>query len=138
VILTYVDASVLIGTMRGQGDLLTRALAVLDDPERAFAASIFLKLEVLPQARFHKRAAEVEFYERFFSAVSVWATDLTAISDAALEEASRYGIEAMDALHVAAAAAVGAQELVTLEKPTRTIHRARAVKVVSLHPEATR
>jgi hypothetical protein len=65
VILTYVDASVLIGTVRGQGELPTRALAVLDDPERAFAASIFL----------------------------------------------------------------------TLEKPNRTIHRARAVKVVSLYPE---
>ena len=134
-ILTYADASVLIGTVRGQGDLPTRALAVLDDPERAFAASIFLKLEVLPQARFHKRGPEVAFYERFFASVSVWATDLTAISEAALEEASTYGVEAMDALHVAAAAAVGAQELVTLEKPTRTIHRARAVKVVSLYPE---
>ena len=132
-ILTYLDASVLIAAVRGQGELGTRALAVLDDPERTFAASIFLKLEVLPQARFHKRGPEVAFYERFFAAVSTWATDLSAISEAALVEASTYGVEAMDALHVVAAAAAGAQELVTLEKPTRTIHRARAVKVVSLY-----
>jgi len=135
VILTYVDASVLIATVRGQGDLPTRALAVLDDPDRTFAASVFLRLEILPQARFHKRGPEVAFYERFFEAVSVWATDLSAIAEAALQEASSYGVEAFDALHIAAAAAVGAQELVTLEKPSRTIHRARAVKVVSLYPE---
>jgi hypothetical protein len=68
-----VDASVLIAGVRGQGELLGRVLAMLDDPRRSFAASVFLKLEVLPQARFHKRAAEVAFYERFFSAVARWA-----------------------------------------------------------------
>lgn len=132
-ILTYLDASVLIAGVRGQGDLGTRALAILDDPNRTFASSVFLKLEVLPQARFHKRGPEVAFYERFFAAVSAWATNLSAISEDPLVEASTYGVEAMDALHVVAAAAAGAQELVTLEKPTRTIHRARAVKVVSLY-----
>ena len=103
-------------------------MEVLDDPEREFAASIFLRLEVLPQALFNKREAEVAFYEAFFSAVSKWATDLEAISEAALREASTYGVEAMDALHVAAAAALGAAELVTIEKPSRSIHRARSVK----------
>lgn len=132
--LTYLDASVLIAGVRGQGELPGRVLAILDDPRRSFAASVFLKLEVLPQARFHKRAAEIAFYERFFSAVARWAEDLPAIVEAALQEASTCGIETIDALHVAAAASVGAQELLTLEKPTRTIHRARAVKVVSLHP----
>lgn len=134
-ILTYLDASVLIAAVRGQGELGTRALAVIDDPNRTFAASIFLKLEVLPQARFHKRGPEVAFYERFFAAVSTWATHLSVITEAALTEASTYGVEAIDALHVAAAAAAGADELVTLEKPTRTIHRARAVKVVSLYAD---
>lgn len=133
-ILTYVDASVLIAGVRGHGELAGRVLGVLDDPDRSFAASVFLKLEVLPQARFHKRAAEIGFYERFFSAVARWADDLPTIAEAALQEASTYGIETIDALHVAAAASVGAAELVTLEKPTRTIHRAHAVRIVSLHP----
>jgi predicted nucleic acid-binding protein len=136
VILTYVDASVLIAAVRGQSDLAPRALGVLDDPERAFASSVFLQLEVLPQARFHKRAAEIAFYERFFSAVTAWATDLPAIVATALAEASTHGIEAFDALHVGAACSVGAQQLVTVEKPSRTIHRARAVAVVSLHSQA--
>ena len=134
--LTFVDAGVLIAASRGGTEQAARAMEILDDPEREFAASIFLRLEVLPQALFNKRADEVAFYEAFFSAVSKWATDLEAIADAALREASTYGVEAMDALHVAAATALGAVELVTVEKPSRSIHRARSVKVVTIHPEA--
>jgi predicted nucleic acid-binding protein len=134
--LTFVDAGVLIAAARGGSEQAARAMEILDDPEREFAASPFLRLEVIPQATFNKRQAEVAFYEAFFSAVSQWATDLPAITDAALREASTYGVEAMDALHVAAAAALGATELVTTEKPSRSIHRARSVKVVTIHPRA--
>ena len=134
--LTFVDASVLIAAARGGSEQAARALEVLDDPEREFAGSAFLRLEVLPQARFNKREAETAFYEAFFAAVTKWAADLPGVAEAALREASTHGVEAMDALHVAAAAAVGASELVTTEKPSRSIHRARAVKVVTLHPAA--
>ncbi len=133
--LTFVDAAVLIAAARGGSEQATRAMGILDDPEGEFAASPFLRLEVLPQAVFNKREAEVAFYEAFFSAVSKWATDLRGITEAALHEASRCGVETMDALHVAAAASVGAVELITAEKPARSIHRARAVKVVTIHPE---
>ncbi len=104
---------------------LDRALAILDDPDRQFAASVFLRLEVLPQAAFHKRQTEVAFYEAFFGAVGTWVTDLPAVTELALREASTCGVEAMDALHVAAAALAGASELVTAEKLARSIHRAR-------------
>ncbi len=134
--LTFVDAGVLIAAARGGSEQAARAMEILDDPEREFAARLFLRLEVLPQATFNKRQAELAFYEAFFSAVSKWATDLQAITDAALREASTYGVEAIDALHVAAAAALGATELVTVEKPSRSIHRARSVKVVTIHPDA--
>jgi predicted nucleic acid-binding protein len=127
---------VLIATARGGSEQAARAMDILDDPDRQFAASPFLRLEVLPQATFNKRRAEVAFYDAFFSAVSKWATDLTAITEAALTEASRCGVEAMDALHVAAAASVGADELATSEKPSRSIHRARGVRVITIHPEA--
>lgn len=86
--------------------------------------------------KFNKRVAEVEFYEAFFATVSHWATDLAAVAEIAMREASTNGVEAMDALHVAAAASVGASELITTEKPSRSIHRARAVKVVTIYPEA--
>ena len=102
--LTFVDAGVLIAAARGGTEQASRAMAVLDDSDRVFAASPFLRLEVLPQALFNKRHAEVAFYEAFFTGVSTWAMDLPAIVEAALREAATYGVEAMDALHVAAAA----------------------------------
>ena len=96
-------------------------MEILDDPEREFAASVFLRLEVLPQAAFNKRVAEVAFYETFFSMVTHWATNLDSVVEIAMRDASANGIEAMDALHVAAAVTVGASELVTTEKRSRSV-----------------
>lgn len=129
--LTYVDAGVLIIAARGGEARSERALALLLDPGRTFAASAFLRLEVIPQAAFHKRTSEVAFYERFFESVRVWA-DEQGLTEAALHEASTHGLQALDSLHVVAAKQVGARELFTLEKPGRSIYRARAVKVIHL------
>jgi len=134
VTLTFVDAGVLIAAARGGDEQARRAMAILDDPSREFAASSFLRLEVLPQAAFNRRAAETAFYEEFFGSVRKWATDLAAIVAAAESEASTYGVEAMDALHIAAAANVSAAEFITTEKPTRSIHRARSIRVVTIYP----
>ena len=62
---TFVDAGVLIAAARGGNIQAARAMEIFDDPEREFAASPFLRLEVLPQALFNKRVAEAEFYEAF-------------------------------------------------------------------------
>jgi predicted nucleic acid-binding protein len=134
VTLTFVDAGVLIAAARGGSEQARRAMAVLDDPHREFVSSPFLRLEVLPRAVFNRRAAETAFYEAFFASVTRWATDLGSILLVAEAESSSFGVEAMDALHIAAAASAGAAELITTEKQTRSIHRARAVKVVTLYP----
>ena len=47
-------------------------------------------------------------------------------------EALPLSLSALDALHVAAAVALGADELVATERPTKPIHRATGVTVVSL------
>lgn len=125
--LTYVDASVLIMASREKRGVFQRALQLLGDPDRTFAASQFLMLEVIPQAAFHKRVDEVAFYERFFESVSVWANE-EGLVKAALREASTHGLHAMDALHIAAAAQVGA-EFVTVENPRKPIYRTKSVKV---------
>lgn len=57
--LTFVDAGVLIAAARGGTVEAARAMEILDDPDREFAASPLLRLEVLPQAVFNKRQAEV-------------------------------------------------------------------------------
>jgi len=38
----------------------------------------------------------------------------------------------MDALHVAAAVLMNADELATIEKPTKSIHRTHSIKIISI------
>lgn len=130
---TFIDAGVLIAAARGCEPLFSRAMAVLDDPDRAFITSDFLRLEVLPKARFHKKVLETEFYEAFFDEAACNIPASRQIVADALEEASRSGLSAMDSLHVAAAVRAGAEELVTTEKPGRTLFAARSITIMSLH-----
>lgn len=129
---TYLDAGVLISAARGEAPLATKALDILDDPNRQLVSSIFLKLEILPKAVYHKNTSEVEFYEAVFDAVFDWAESTDEIIERGYKEAVAYGLAALDALHVAAAAILGADEFVTTEKSNKPIYRTAAVKVVSL------
>ena len=131
--LTFIDSGVLIAASRGVGDVARRAAEVLDDPERSFASSDFVRLEVLPKPVYYRRHAEAAFYEAFFQAITRWA-DVESTVRQAYDESRAQGLAAMDALHVAAATIVGADELVTTEKPGRQIHRTRSVPVRTLYP----
>ncbi len=65
--LTYLDSGVLINAFQGINEVGTRALAVLDDSTRQFAASGFVQLETSPKAVYNKRQAEADFYENFLA-----------------------------------------------------------------------
>jgi predicted nucleic acid-binding protein len=132
--LVFVDTGVLIAAARGSDEAAQRAMQILDDPDSSFASSIFVQLEVLPKPVYHKKRDEVAFYETFFEAVSAWADPGSQLIQNAYDEAARIGLSAMDALHVAAAAAIGADELVTTEKLTNPIHRATLVPVRTIVP----
>ena len=137
--ITFIDAGVLIAAARGSLVSSPMALAILDDPERSFASSLFVRLEVLPKALFHKRTDESAFYEEFFQSVDTWAPLETAFFEKALRVASDAGLSALDALHVAAALAVGADELITSEKPGKPIHRVPGITVRTIHfPQISR
>jgi predicted nucleic acid-binding protein len=127
-ILTFVDASVLIYAAVKPTSMTfprrLRALQVLGDPDRDFVASEYLRLEVMPVARYFNKSKEVAFYETFFAAVSAWIDPVNIITPA-YTLACQYGLGALDALHVAAASHSGA-ELVSAEKPTKPIYRAYA------------
>lgn len=127
--ITFVDAGVLIAAARGDLKNSLAALSVLDDPERSFASSAFVCLEVLPKALFHRRATESTFYQQFFWKVKAWAPFEEDLFEEAWRVATEAGLSALDALHVAAALAVGADELITREKPTKPIHRIREIAV---------
>jgi predicted nucleic acid-binding protein len=132
--LTFVDAGVLIAAARGTDWIAIQANAVLGDPRRSFVASPFLRLEVLPKAVFHKRIGEVSFYDSFFAAVERWAEPDSALARKAQALASRFGLSALDALHVAAALSVGADELLTTERLQKPIHRVTEIQVRTLQP----
>lgn len=51
---TFLDSGFLITAARGSGEMALQALEILDDPNRAFVSSIFVKLEVLPKAVYNR------------------------------------------------------------------------------------
>ncbi|MBI1787026.1 MAG: PIN domain-containing protein [Acidobacteria bacterium] len=128
---TFLDSGVLIAAFNGPSHLRDVALQTLEDPDRIFLTSPFVRLEVLPKAIFSKQTDETRFYERFF-ARAVVARDLKAIFILGEKEAARSGVGPMDSLHIAAAHLLKAHQLVTTEKPSKSIHRSSLVKVVCL------
>jgi hypothetical protein len=119
---------------RGTEAVAERAMEVLADPERSFASSAFVRLEILPKALYNRNQAEAEFYEAFFSAVSHWATPADEIVARAYTEAVNAGLSAVDGLHVAAATLVMADEIVTTEKKSKPIHRVKSIPVSTIQP----
>lgn len=91
--------------------------------------------EVLPKPLFNKLNDEAEFYEAFFETIEKWASNFQDIVKDAYKYAVRHGLSALDALHVASALTVGADEFVTGEKPTKPINSVSALKIHSIHSE---
>ena len=130
--ITFIDSGVLVTASRGIEELSELAIAILESADREFASSEFIKLEVFPKAIYHRQNNEVEFYNTFFNAVTYWANDLNCIIQDSHNIACRYGLAAMDALHIAAAISVGAEEFVTTEKPTKPMYRVTDIEIVYL------
>lgn len=128
---TYVDTSVLIAAFKGEGELARRARDVLDDPQQTLVVSDAVRLEALPKARYHKRQQEVEFFEAVFSQAEIIAWDASALQQAHTL-AEKYGISAMDAIHVAHAVVAGVDEFVSAEKPTKPMFRVQSISMRSI------
>ena len=129
---TYLDSGVLIEGVRGLPVVGRSVYDLLEDPEREFVASVFLRLEILPKAIYHRAAVEADFYQQYFERVVAWAGPVDELVSREEHEAVRFGLSALDALHVAAAGMLGADELVTTEGPRKLIHRATNVRVVAI------
>ena len=128
---TFLDSGVLIAAFKGAPHLREMALQILEDPDRTFLTSPFVRLEMLPKAIFNKQVNETRFYEQFFARAE-FVTDLTAIFKLGEKEAARSGVGSMDSLHIAAAHLLKADAFITTERPTKSIHRSSLVKVVCL------
>lgn len=128
---TYLDSNVLIAAWRGEVLAKASARAVLDDPKRCFFVSNFVRLEVLPKPVFYRQTAEIAFMAMVLdSAKQVLITP--ALIQRAIRLASQYNIAPLDAFHVSAAAEIGVDELVTLEKQEKPMCQQTEVRVVSI------
>lgn len=116
---TYLDTGVLIAAFQGDHDLHKAAFSIIDDPDRDFLVSDFLRLELLPKPVFHRKDSEVEFYKAFFDSASQHLAVTQQSTEAAFSLACQYGLGPIDALHVSAALEASAAEFITNEKATK-------------------
>jgi hypothetical protein len=128
---TYLDTGVLVEAAAGKGPKTEVALALLRDANRLFLSCPFLDLELLPQVIQNRNRPQQKFLETYLAATER-IEDLDAIFRAAFREASRSAVSGMDALHVAAAHLLKADEFITTEKPGKPIYQNRLVPVVYL------
>jgi predicted nucleic acid-binding protein len=129
---TYLDSGVLLAAWKN-AELRPAALRLLEDSDRQFATSQLARLELLPKPAFEKRLVEMTFYQAHFDeAIASQPLD-EPLGNQALTLAEKYGLAAVDALHIAAALRLGAQEFYTSEKPGKPMFRVKELKIISLH-----
>lgn len=133
---SYIDANVLIAAWKGNDEAGSAALAVLDDRERTLLVSDALWLEVMPKAIYEKNHGEIAFYWSVFERAEhhPWRLD---VLQHAQTLAQRYGIAAMDAIHVATALAAGANEFISGEKPSKPMFRVSEIPVITLRGQTS-
>lgn len=102
------------------------------DDARIFLTSKMVRLEILPKPVFEKRREEAQFYQDFFEDAEACEPLSQELGDEAENLALKYGLSGADALQIAAAIRLGAEEFLTSEKPGKPMFRVRELKVVSL------
>lgn len=127
---TFLDSGVLLTAWKGQDP--EKALALLEDPGRDFVSSQFVKLELMPKAKFFKRKLEITFYEKFFARVAKIEPVTQLLAEDAEALAARYGLAAADAINLVAAIRLGAEQFVTTESTDKPMFRVKELQVVSL------
>jgi hypothetical protein len=129
---TYVDTSVLIGAFSGDKIISERAFAIITDLAREFVVSDYLRLESVSKPKFHRRQAEVDFYEKFFKSAARQVKTSPIITAWALNYAAELDIAAMDSLHLGVSKEAGVEEFITLEKSTKPMFKVKDFKVTSI------
>ena len=130
---TVIDSCVLRAALEGEGEENRKALEALDDPNREFMAVDFVALETIPTPVFNKYTDQASFYQSFFDNAPIHVNVTSDITKLALRLASEHNIGPMDSLIVSSAIIGGADELITMEKSTKPMHKVKEVKVISLY-----
>jgi predicted nucleic acid-binding protein len=109
-----------------------RAISLFEAVDREFVATNLLRLEIIPQGAYHKRHAEVEFYEACLGAVSVWIDVDDKLIAESMRYASRYGLHTIDALHITAALRAECEQFITTERTSKPLFRVTELRVLRL------
>ena len=130
----FFDSGCLIDAARGFSPYSEVAVERIAKRRSVLLTSNYVWLETVPKAAYHQRQSELAFYEAFFSdSRLIWCRDFPRLHELAREQAVTCGLGAMDALHVAAAHLLGADELVTAERPAKALYRTPLVRVSDLY-----
>lgn len=127
----FIDSCVLILASKAQeDDISLRAIQELDREGVQYLYSPMIELETLPKPTVNGYADQVAFLRAFFDNAERVECPLEAQA-LALEQAcnSPVALSALDALHVACAISANASELVTAEKPTAALPKAKGIEV---------
>ena len=127
---TFLDSGVLLTAWKGKDRAL--ALRVMESPDREFVTGQMVRLELIPKAVYQKQSAEVRLYEAHFDTAKSEEPLNQELGSAAFALARKYGLAAADAIHIAAAIRLGAQEFITSEPPGKPIFRVAEIKVTAL------
>lgn len=129
---TFLDSGVLLSAWLGNSPRSIEAKSIIADESRDFLTSDAVKLELLPKPTFERRRAELDYYNDHFKGI-VSEPFSAELGNAAVALAKKYGLAAMDALHLASAIRQGAEEFITSELPGKPMFRVKELKVISLH-----
>lgn len=129
---TFLDAGVVMAAAKTGHPDFRRAYALVNDPRRVFASSIYIQLETITKAVYNNHHQQVAAYKDYFHLVKYWPKSPTDLLADAFKLAQQYGLGGMDALHIAAARMTGRDEFITTEELKQSIHRAkRVIKIVT-------
>lgn len=131
---TYLDSGVLISAWQGNPARQIKALTILSDPQREFVCSPFIRLELIPKATYHRNQNELKFYNEYFgNHIAEWVDDLSLLFKEGLKLGSRFGLNALDSLHIAAALIANCDEFITSERPTSPLSRVMNLAVLTIY-----
>jgi predicted nucleic acid-binding protein len=130
---TFLDSGVLLTAWRGTSSPeADSARSLMADEARQFVSAENVRLELVPKPVFEKRRTEVEFYSEHFNAAAAIEPFSGELGQEAFALAKRYGLAAGDALNLAAAIRLGADEFITSEMPGKPMFRVAGIRVLSL------
>jgi predicted nucleic acid-binding protein len=130
---TFLDTGVLLAAWDANKAFHEHAKSILEDANRDFIATSLLSLELIPHAEFGKRDREVAFMRDY---LDVYVSETLEVNEQlvieGMEVACRIDAGGIDAMHLAAAIRLNADEFITTEKESKPMYNENRLRVVHL------